>query len=249
VGQEGSGGAAPGGNSTRRTILFALRRHGPLAPDELVARLGVSRTAVLQQLHALEAGGLVERSAVRHGVGRPRHLYDATADAQALFPASYDRLARGLIDAIGRVGGETLVEEVFHARCALLADQIHERLARNGLADAPLAERVRELAAIQDELGYLCTAETATATSGDVTPNGTIRLREHNCAIHAVATRYPAACACELDLFRHVLGAKVVRETHIAAGDRSCTYRIEERPAERRRRLAVALPVVEAPGR
>jgi predicted ArsR family transcriptional regulator len=30
-------------------------------------------------------------------------------------------------------------------------------------------------------------------------------------------------------MFRDVLGASVVRETHIASGDRSCTYRIEER--------------------
>jgi len=32
----------------------------------------------------------------------------------------------------------------------------------------------------------------------------------------------------ELALFQDVLGAEVVRETHIACGDRSCTYRITE---------------------
>jgi hypothetical protein len=41
-----------------------------------------------------------------------------------------------------------------------------------------------------------------------------------------------------------VLGARVVRETHIAAGARSCTYRIEELPPERRGRRT--LPVFEA---
>ena len=32
-----------------------------------------------------------------HGVGRPRHLYDITADAQDLFPSNYDGLATGLL--------------------------------------------------------------------------------------------------------------------------------------------------------
>ena len=58
--------------------------------------------------------------------------------------------------------------------------------------------------------------------------DGKIRLREHNCAILDVARGGRAACDAELELFREVLGADVVRETHIAAGDRCCTYRIVE---------------------
>ena len=56
--------------------------------------------------------------------------------------------------------------------------------------------------------------------------DGALRLREHNCAIYRVASTQPAACAAELALFRDVLGTEVVRESHIAAGDRCCTYRI-----------------------
>ncbi len=36
-----------------------------------------------------------------------------------------------------------------------------------------------------------------------------------------------AACRAELQLFEEVLEARVVRTTHIASGDRCCTYRIE----------------------
>ena len=59
-------------------------------------------------------------------------------------------------------------------------------------------------------------------------PDGTIRLREHNCAIYHVAAGSPAACQAELDLFTEILGAEVVREQHIASGDRCCSYRIAE---------------------
>jgi predicted ArsR family transcriptional regulator len=121
-------GRPQAGSSTRKAILFALRRDGPLSPDDLVARLGISRTAVLQQLHRLASSGLVERRAVRHGVGRPRHLYEVTAGAQAAFPSSYDRLSLGLLEAIESVGGRALLDDVFRSRRTLLATAARSRL-------------------------------------------------------------------------------------------------------------------------
>jgi predicted ArsR family transcriptional regulator len=219
-----NGGSVNGLSSLRRDLLLRLRLDGPSSPDQLAARLGASRTGVLQQLRALEAANLVSRQTVKHGVGRPRHLYDVTADAQDLFPATYDVLAAGLLAAIGAVGGDELLEEVFAARRRQLGDRVRDRLAEQVPADAPLADRVRELAEIQAAQGYL--AETV------VDADGTIRLREHNCAIYHVARSTPAACRAEMELFGEVLGADVVRETHIAAGDRCCSYRIEERAGD-----------------
>ena len=160
---------------------------------------------------------------MRHGVGRPRHLYDVTDRAQDLFPTNYDGLAVGLLSAIDEVGGSGLVHDVFEARRRRLASVARRRMEERLPAGPSLLERVRELAAIQDEQGYLCRAFF------DV-EDGVVRLAEHNCAIYEVAVKEPAACSAELDLFRDVLGADVVRETHIASGDRSCTYRISESP-------------------
>jgi predicted ArsR family transcriptional regulator len=210
---------AVGGSSTvRRDLLLRLRHDGPSAPEELAASLGASRTGVLQQLHALEAAGLVRRQAIRHGVGRPRHVYDVTEAAQDLFPTNYDGLASGLLAAIRAVGGEDLVQDVFEERRRITRERVRQRFAERLAADAPLADRARELAVIQDEQGYLAEAV--------IGADGVIRLVERNCAIHRVAAATSAACQAELDLFREVLGADVQRETHIAAGDRCCTYRI-----------------------
>jgi len=196
-----------------------LRQAGPATPDALARALGASRTGVLGQLRALEAAGFVTRQTVRHGVGRPRHVYDLAPDAQSLFPANYDGLAADLLAAVEWVGGPELVSEVFAMRRAQVAERIRRRLAERLPEHAPLVDRVRELAVFQDELGYL--------TETRLEPDGTILLREHNCAIYDVACAEPAACAAELDMFREVLGAKVVRESHIASGDRCCCYRIE----------------------
>ncbi|HXI82423.1 MAG TPA: winged helix-turn-helix transcriptional regulator [Verrucomicrobiae bacterium] len=210
---------SPGSPSAlRREILVRLRREGPASPDQLATAIGASRTGVLQQLRALEGTGFVSRQTVRHGVGRPRHLYDITAEAQELFPTNYGGLAAGLVSAINAVGGDALVEQVFIARRRQIGDRVRRELDDRIGAAAPLAERVRALAVIQDEQGYLADALLGT--------DGTIRLREHNCAILDVARGESAACEAELEMFREVLGADVVRETHIASGDRCCTYRI-----------------------
>ena len=214
-------GAGSGASTLRRDLLLRLRMDGQSSPDQLATRLGASRTGVLQQLRALEAAHLVSRQTVRHGVGRPRHLYDITADAQDLFPSNYDGLATGLLAAIEAIGGDDLLEQVFAARRRQLGARVQEDLAERLTSDAPLLDRVRELAVLQASNGYLANAT--------VDPDGTIWLREHNCAIYHVAAGSPAACQAELELFSEVLGADVVREEHIASGDRCCSYRITER--------------------
>lgn len=210
-----------GASNLRRDLLLRLRLDGPSSPDQLASRLGASRTGVLQQLRGLEAARLVSRQTVRHGVGRPRHLYDITPDAQSLFPANYDGLAAGLLAAIEAIGGDDLLDQVFAARRRQLGARVREEIADRLANDAPLLDRVRELALVQAANGYLAEA--------DVGSDGTIRLQEHNCAIYHVAVASPAACQAELDLFTEILGADVVREQHIASGDRCCSYRISER--------------------
>jgi predicted ArsR family transcriptional regulator len=216
--------AVSGPSSLRRDLLLRLRIDGPSTPDQLATRLGASRTGVLQQLRALETAHLVSRQTVRHGVGRPRHLYDITADAQDLFPSNYEGLAAGLLAAIEAVGGNDLLEQVFAARCRQLGMRVREDMAARIADDAPLLDRVQELAVIQSAYGYLAGAVLNT--------DGTIRLQEHNCAIYHVAAGSPAACQAELELFSEVLGADVVREQHIASGDRCCSYRISARPGD-----------------
>ena len=208
-------------SALRRAILLHLRRAGPSSPDAIAASIRAGRSGVAAQLRALDVAGLVSRTTVRHGVGRPRHEYDVTADAQDLFPSNYTELATGLLAAIIEVGGQDLLEDVFTARRRQAEVRLRQRFAEVLPNGSSLSDRVRALARMQDDLGYLCEA----VVDGDE-----IRLVEHNCAVIAAAFASPAACDAELELFRGVLGTEVVRETHIASGDRRCTYRVGPRP-------------------
>lgn len=235
-------------SSAQQAVLIALRRIGPASPDALAAAMGISRSAAVAHLRMLAAAGLVARDVERHGVGRPRHLYDLTAAAQTLLPSNYASLATDLLDALQVVGDEAVVDAVFAERRRRQAALIRGRFADRRLADAPLQERVRELAIIQDEQGYLCDcAATAARSLGEALPSGdpsaedpladghaaaseAMQMRQANCAIYDVAARHQQACDSELQLYREVLGADVVREGHIASGDRMCTYHIEPLP-------------------
>lgn len=211
---------SPGASSTlRREVLYALRTGGPAPPDQIADLVGASRTGVLQQLRTLETAGLVSRTLSRHGVGRPRHVYDLTPAAQDLFPANYGALAQSVLTAVRTIGGEALIRQVFEARRQQLKTRMSNRLAERLPSGASLWDKAREVAAFQDETGYLSRA------TRDV--DGTIWLTEHNCAISGVPNPYPIACDEELQLLGEVLGAKVTRECHIPSGGRCCAYRVE----------------------
>jgi predicted ArsR family transcriptional regulator len=212
------------GSALRRDVLYSLRTGGPASPDQLAQDVGASRTGVLQQLRTLETAGLVSRRLTRHGVGRPRHVYDLTPAAQELFPANYGALAQSFLAAIRQIGGDALIHSVFEARRELLKARIGRRLQEKLPAGATLWERVREMATYQDETGYLGRATCD--------PDGTIHLSEHNCAISGVSGSYPIACDEELALLSEVLGARVTRECHMPSGGRSCTYRVEAMDAQ-----------------
>jgi len=214
--------------ATRRAILLALRRHGEMGVEHLAEALEITPSAVRQQLAPLGAAGLVEQRAERRGQGRPTHLYRLGAAAEALFPKTYDQLAGELIGYIDAREPE-LVSDAFRRRGERRVEQARERLAGRDFD-----ERVRELTRILDEDGYLADAERR--------PDGTWVVTEHNCAILAIARRYPHACSSEIDFLRAALpDAEIERVAHMVAGAHVCSYTVRPaRPGRGRRRRAPA---------
>ena len=59
-------------------------------------------------------------------------------------------------------------------------------------------------------------------------------LTEHNCAIPAVAERFPEICAAEARFLAEVLHADVDRREHILTGCSACEYHVRFKPAQER---------------
>lgn len=202
---------------TRRAILLALRKRGEAGAEQLAEALGVTPSAVRQQLRALTAAGLVAHRDERPGPGRPRRRYRLDPAAEALFPRGYGELSTELL-AYVEDEDPALLERVFERRRQARVEHARTRLA----AHTSFAARTEELARILDEQGYLAEAEHL--------PDGTFRITEHNCAILAVAQRHGHACTSELGFLCEAMpDAEIRRVAHIASGSPACVYELRPR--------------------
>jgi DeoR family suf operon transcriptional repressor len=200
--------------TTRRAILNLIKRQGPLDAVAVAEVLALTPAAVRLQLARLEEDGLlVHHDEVPEGAGRgrPRHVYELTSAAEALYPKRYGDLTTELL---GYLGGPdaSQVDELFEQR---RLRRVAGALPRT--ANLPFDEQVAALTAILDEDGYLAEAEKL--------PDGSWRITEHNCAILTVAHGFSQACTSELAFIRDALpGATVRRVAHLMDGAHVCAY-------------------------
>jgi DeoR family suf operon transcriptional repressor len=203
--------------TTRRAILNLLKRQGPLDALAVARDLALTPAAIRLQLTRLEEDGLLvhrdEVAADGAGTrrGRPRHVYELTEAAEALYPKRYGDLTTELL---GYLGGPdaSQVDELFEQR---RRRRVAGALPRT--ANLAFDEQVAALTAILDEDGYLAEAERL----GD----GSWRITEHNCAILTVAHGFSQACTSELAFIREALpGASVQRVAHLMDGAHVCAY-------------------------
>jgi DeoR family suf operon transcriptional repressor len=201
-----------GHKGQRAAVLTQLKRSQALTARELAVRLGVSLNAARHHLKELELEGLVRYQREHRGVGAPVFAYRLTAAGEELFPRRYCEALTALLGTVvereGRKAAVTLLESYFE----LLAGRI-----RGQLAGVPPEERLRVVARVLSEEGYM-----AEAVPGD----GVAVLTEHNCAIPAVAERYPEICAAEARFLADVLSAEVERTGHILKGCPACEYQV-----------------------
>jgi DeoR family suf operon transcriptional repressor len=201
---------------TRRQILTVLKKRGEVGADELATVLGITVSAVRQHLGPLEEDGLVRHRQQPSGPGRPRHRFELTTAAEVLFPKRYGELTNQLLGFIADADAG-LVDLAFDRRRQARLDRARIRL--DGL-DFP--GRVRELAKILDEDGYLADCQRQ--------DDGSWRIVEHNCAIIDVARRYGNACVSEIAFLRQALPeADIERVAHMIAGAHVCAYQVRLR--------------------
>ena len=200
-------------------LVTALKHAGEATADELAAQLGVTVSAVRQQLDGLAADGLVAWRPQARGRGRPTHLYRLTRAAEGLFPKTYGGLTTELLGYVADADPD-LVDDIFDRRRQRRYEDARDRLATVG---SDFDSRVAELARILDDDGYLASYEALA--------DGTYRIVEHNCAVLDVAERYGQACSSEIAFLREALpDARIERVSHMIAGAHSCAYRVTPRP-------------------
>ena len=129
-------------------ILQLLQRQGTWSIQDFVAALGVTSTAVRQQLTALLAAGLVTAATVRQRRGRPRVVYSLSAKAQTLRSPGYADLALVLLQEVLELPEPTRAQWRLQRVGARLGRQYAAQMRSTALAD-----RLRELRAWLEERG------------------------------------------------------------------------------------------------
>jgi predicted ArsR family transcriptional regulator len=201
-----------GHKGLRGQILLELKRHQPLSVQELARRHGVSATAVRRHLKELELEHLVVYQRQQRGQGAPTFLYRLTEDGEALFPKRYEEALTAALAFVERQGGREAVRRFFAEHFGEQAETLKSRLQH-----ASVEERLAAVAEALSRQGFMA----------EWTSDGrVVRIAEHNCAMQAVAARFPEVCHEELRFLQDLLGPGVERRSHIVAGCNACEYSV-----------------------
>jgi DeoR family suf operon transcriptional repressor len=203
----------PAYKGPRGQILVALKRAGSLTARGLGERLGLSSNAIRHHLKELVAEGVIGYRREQRGVGAPTFAWHLSAIGESLFPQRYKELVTDVLDRVAEQAGRHAVVSALETRFSELARQL-----RTQLDDAPPERRLDVVMRALIEGGYM--AEWRDGEEG-------IRLTEHNCAIRALAERFPEICEAEARFLEEVLSAAVQREAHMLDGCTTCEYRVQ----------------------
>ncbi len=196
-------------------ILEYLQRKGAVTIKELVDVLGVTTTAVRQQLQALQVDGYVARTRVHAGVGRPHHAYSMTPKAHELFTSHCDDLALTLLEEVLALEGDE--------RAALLLDRVGSRLAERY---TPLVRAGR----LEERVAQLADALYARGVLTDVVQEAddVFILHTFNCPYHELAHEHRDICEMDEKLMREVLGSDVNLQACMLDGHHGCSFVVNQ---------------------
>ena len=184
-----------------------------MSVDGIACAVGVSKVGVRRHLDLLSRDGLVSFETEQRERGRPGRVYFLTDKAELLFPNSYKALALGVIHKVGLVFGPQAVKTVLRRE----ADDVSMSLSAD-VQGLTFEKRVKRLSILVDERGYNVSLRKLR--------DGSYSWKQRNCPLLAVASVYCQLCDDELRAYRDLLETEVVRDCRIAAGAKSCDYRI-----------------------
>jgi predicted ArsR family transcriptional regulator len=214
-----------------RQFLDRLNRRGGGTVRELCGELGVTATAVRQRLVRLEARRLIERETVRHGRGRPKHVYRVNEAGQRELGDNYTDLAQILWRELQRIEDIEVrrrivqrIEDALVQRYGTPADAASgadgSGADGTGAADASglPSDLPRRLERLRDAM-----VERGFHVEVDATGELPI-LREHLCPYLDLAAEDPSICELERDVFRRVLGTEVRLTQCCLDGHHCCEF-------------------------
>jgi DeoR family suf operon transcriptional repressor len=197
-------------SETREIILKTLRTRGSCTVKDLADAAGISPVSVRHHLSSLLADDLIVSEEVRHGVGRPRHVFSLTEDGYELFPTRYYRLTNRLLGELKEVLSDSSVESLLSGVAESMAEDYGSQL--EGL---PLQQRLTRLVELLNEEGF----------NADIKrQDNDIILRELSCPYFHVGQSHPEVCMIDQSFIARALSLPVERVRCLLDGDSHCAF-------------------------
>lgn len=209
------------GASPRAEVLRIVQRLGSASIKDLEAAMGVTTTAVREQIAHLLHEGFIQATRVRGEVGRPYYVYSLTPKAQELFPKDYAALAQMLLEETlalhGPEGLRMLLNRVSRRMAGKLAD---------GVVGKELSQKLLGLVAALGETGM----EVSMVQVDD--ESETFVLKTHVCPYFEVAKTHRQICDMESEMLSELLGGDVDIQlsSRIVDGGCACEFHVTRIP-------------------
>jgi DeoR family suf operon transcriptional repressor len=201
-------------NSRQDVLDQLLERRAGATLEELVAAIGLSRTAVNQHLTALESEGHIRKTTPRKTGGRPQNVYVLTEEGANRFPKQYSWFSKLLIQTLREeMGEERLSRYMFDLGVKLSAGLIPRLVGKNR------AERIVEIVNVMNESGFV--ARTLSPADSEKLP----RVECKNCVYHDLSKDYPEVCRFDIGFLSGLTGAEIEHQACMQRGADSCRFR------------------------
>lgn len=195
---------------TREVILRTMKAQRKCTVNELAEAAEVSPVSIRHHISAMQADDLVTSEEVKHGVGRPYHVFSLTDKAHELYPGRYFQLTNRLLDEIKDHVSEDLVIDLFSGVATAMASEYASQL--EGL---PLADRLPRLMEMLTNEGFDAEYEW----EGDQ-----VVIRELGCPYLQIGREHPEVCAVDTRFIATALNVPIERVNCLLDGDAHCTF-------------------------
>lgn len=177
---------------------------------ELMSSLGVTATAVRQQVNRLAGEGWLLRTHRNAGAGRPAGVFAVSEKARRLFQSGGPDVARLIVEELARSEGED--------KTRALLERVSRRVtqaARPTVGKGPAAERVQRLAEFLTREGVV--AESAARG---------LKLNVFTCPYGGLAHEHREICEMERQAFSELVERPVEQQQCMLDGHAACEFKI-----------------------
>lgn len=200
--------------TTRQKVLKTLLVRQRCTINDLAEAVEINPISVRHHINKLEAEGLVTSYEERHGVGRPRRLYQLTSLGQELFPTRYMKLTLRLLSQLKGQLPPAMINELFTQMAKDIAADYE-----NELTDLPIEERLDIIKQLLSAEGFSVEWEKK---------GNDYFIEEVSCPYLHISQTHPEVCSVDQTLISTLLALPAEKVRCVLKGDTHCTYVVSD---------------------